>query len=505
MDVSEEKRNRDSSNYDSVDNPTVDWQVSGSNPVSAPIDSYTQENLISACPSSCSPSQMMDSFGQTLWYDPTSVQQAVGYGGGFNVQSSNGGNASSSSSFRGNIDRSLEMGWNLPNLLPPKGNNGLFLPNVSSYLPPSMAQFPADSGFIERAARFSLFSGGNFSDMVNQPLGNPESIGLFLQGGGTRQGQCQSNELNVGGGEPHNDACTVVKEPNVRSSEQSKLNVPGSGNVSEDTQSSGGNGQKGGETSSKGFDTRKRKRNGQNSEAAQSHRSQQSEEEPENNGDKKRNKEQSPNSPGNKTNSGKQQGKQSSDPPKDGYIHVRAQRGQATNSHSLAERVRREKISERMKFLQDLVPGCNKVTGKAVMLDEIINYVQSLQRQVEFLSMKLATVNPQMDFNLEGLLAKDALQLRAGSSSTTPFPQNMSMAYPPLPHGFMQQTLSSIGRTISSPLSPINGGFKRQETTGWEGDLQNVIHINYGAGDVTPDPQAAATASLPAANMKVEP
>lgn len=45
--------------------------------------------------------------------------------------------------------------------------------------------------------------------------------------------------------------------------------------------------------------------------------------------------------------------------------------------------VRREKISERMKYLQDLVPGCSKVTGKAVMLDEIINYVQSLQRQVE--------------------------------------------------------------------------------------------------------------------------
>ncbi|KAJ8767256.1 hypothetical protein K2173_013653 [Erythroxylum novogranatense] len=65
------------------------------------------------------------------------------------------------------------------------------------------------------------------------------------------------------------------------------------------------------------------------------------------------------------------------------YIHVRARRGRATDSHSLAERVRREKISERMKYLQDLVPGCNKVTGKAVMLDEIINYVQSLQRQVE--------------------------------------------------------------------------------------------------------------------------
>ncbi|XP_073039281.1 transcription factor bHLH62-like [Primulina eburnea] len=83
------------------------------------------------------------------------------------------------------------------------------------------------------------------------------------------------------------------------------------------------------------------------------------------------------------------------------YIHVRARRGQATDSHSLAERVRREKISDRMKLLQDLVPGCNKVTGKALMLDEIINYVQSLQRQVEYLSMKLASVNPGLDCSME--------------------------------------------------------------------------------------------------------
>ncbi|KAL8042683.1 hypothetical protein ABFX02_09G069200 [Erythranthe guttata] len=85
-----------------------------------------------------------------------------------------------------------------------------------------------------------------------------------------------------------------------------------------------------------------------------------------------------------------------------GYIHVRARRGQATDSHSLAERVRRERISERMKLLQALVPGCDKVTGKALMLDEIINYVQSLQNQVEFLSMKLASVNPMFyDFGVD--------------------------------------------------------------------------------------------------------
>ncbi|XP_039123726.1 transcription factor bHLH75-like [Dioscorea cayenensis subsp. rotundata] len=80
-------------------------------------------------------------------------------------------------------------------------------------------------------------------------------------------------------------------------------------------------------------------------------------------------------------------------------VHVRARRGQATDSHSLAERVRREKINERMKCLQGLVPGCYKAMGMAMMLDEIINYVQSLQNQVEFLSMKLSAASSYYDFN----------------------------------------------------------------------------------------------------------
>ncbi|KAK6123352.1 hypothetical protein DH2020_042912 [Rehmannia glutinosa] len=68
---------------------------------------------------------------------------------------------------------------------------------------------------------------------------------------------------------------------------------------------------------------------------------------------------------------------------------------------------RREKISERMKILQDLVPGCNKVIGKALVLDEIINYVQSLQRQVEFLSMKLEAVNSRLSPTIEEFPSKD--------------------------------------------------------------------------------------------------
>ncbi|KAG8100405.1 hypothetical protein GUJ93_ZPchr0013g37971 [Zizania palustris] len=95
------------------------------------------------------------------------------------------------------------------------------------------------------------------------------------------------------------------------------------------------------------------------------------------------------------------------EPPRQDYIHVRARRGQATDNHSLAERARREKISERMKILQDLVPGCNKVIGKASALDEIINYIQSLQSQVEFLSMKLEAINTHMNNESAAFPSKD--------------------------------------------------------------------------------------------------
>ncbi|CAL0300604.1 unnamed protein product [Lupinus luteus] len=65
---------------------------------------------------------------------------------------------------------------------------------------------------------------------------------------------------------------------------------------------------------------------------------------------------------------------------------VRARRGQATDPHSIAERLRRERIAERIRALQELVPTVNK-TDKAVMLDEIVDYVKFLRLQVKVLSM----------------------------------------------------------------------------------------------------------------------
>ncbi|XP_057777055.1 transcription factor BHLH094-like isoform X2 [Salvia miltiorrhiza] len=133
------------------------------------------------------------------------------------------------------------------------------------------------------------------------------------------------------------------------------------------------------------------------------------------------------------------------DPSKQDYIHVRARRGQATDSHSLAERARREKISERMRILQDLVPGCNKVIGKALVLDEIINYIQSLQRQVEFLSMKLEAVNARV--SIDGYPSKDFSQQTFDSSG---------MAYG-------SQSTREYGRGSSPEWlhMQIGGGFER--------------------------------------------
>ncbi|KAJ7978112.1 Transcription factor like [Quillaja saponaria] len=65
---------------------------------------------------------------------------------------------------------------------------------------------------------------------------------------------------------------------------------------------------------------------------------------------------------------------------------VRARRGQATDPHSIAERLRRERIAERMRALQELVPSANK-TDRAAMLDEIVDYVKFLRLQVKVLSM----------------------------------------------------------------------------------------------------------------------
>ncbi|KAG8062830.1 hypothetical protein GUJ93_ZPchr0003g18238 [Zizania palustris] len=59
-----------------------------------------------------------------------------------------------------------------------------------------------------------------------------------------------------------------------------------------------------------------------------------------------------------------------------------ARRSRAAEVHNLSERRRRDRINEKMRALQELIPHCNK-TDKASMLDEAIEYLKSLQLQLQ--------------------------------------------------------------------------------------------------------------------------
>ncbi|KAI3503298.1 hypothetical protein L1887_31738 [Cichorium endivia] len=81
------------------------------------------------------------------------------------------------------------------------------------------------------------------------------------------------------------------------------------------------------------------------------------------------------------------------------------------------------------------------ITGKAVMLDEIINYVQSLQQQVEFLSMKLATANPELNIDIDRLVFKDILHSRGSTS-------NPAFGFGPSSHSYPHGSLPSTAPII---------------------------------------------------------
>ncbi|KAL8215095.1 hypothetical protein R6Q57_004544 [Mikania cordata] len=316
--------------------------------------------------------------------------------------------------------------------------------SLNTNLPP----FGADPGFVERAAKFSSFGNRSFNDRDTHmglnsnkpeiPIGSKVSP---VTGTGKYRRVSSSPAIKVD--RPHESGETNMKLSKLScsaatSNEESSVSeqIPLRERVFRNQKDSNSRKRKGGSLKGVGSNTKKEEED----KIDESKRLKKTEQE----------------------NGGKTAEKlKPAEPPKD-YIHVRARRGQATDSHSLAERVRREKISERMKLLQNLVPNCNKVTGKALMLDEIINYVQSLQRQVEFLSMKLATVNPSLDFDTNDFTSQNVNQSNGHLShqTSTLYPQNPQLVFngsapviqpvheftEPFPHGFGVDDLECIFR-----------------------------------------------------------
>ncbi|XAR52766.1 hypothetical protein NMG60_11021018 [Bertholletia excelsa] len=72
-----------------------------------------------------------------------------------------------------------------------------------------------------------------------------------------------------------------------------------------------------------------------------------------------------------------------------------SKRSRAAEVHNLSERRRRDRINEKMRALQELIPNCNKA-DKASMLDEAIEYLKTLQLQVQIMSMGAGLYMPPM-------------------------------------------------------------------------------------------------------------
>ncbi|CAN6340552.1 unnamed protein product [Urochloa humidicola] len=70
-------------------------------------------------------------------------------------------------------------------------------------------------------------------------------------------------------------------------------------------------------------------------------------------------------------------------------------RSRTAEVHNLSERRRRDRINEKMRALQELIPNCNKI-DKASMLEEAIEYLKTLQLQVQMMSMGTALCMPPM-------------------------------------------------------------------------------------------------------------
>ncbi|XP_042004524.1 transcription factor PIF7-like isoform X1 [Salvia splendens] len=111
-----------------------------------------------------------------------------------------------------------------------------------------------------------------------------------------------------------------------------------------------------------------------------------------------------------------------------------ARRSRAAAIHNLSERRRRDRINEKMKALQKLVPNASK-TDKASMLDEVIEYLKQLQAQVHMMSNARNIPQMMMPLGMQqqlqmSLLARMGMGMNMFDVNS--LTRNMPHSFPPL-------------------------------------------------------------------------
>ncbi|KAG7622174.1 Myc-type basic helix-loop-helix (bHLH) domain, partial [Arabidopsis suecica] len=131
-------------------------------------------------------------------------------------------------------------------------------------------------------------------------------------------------------------------------------------------------------------------------------------------------------------------------------------RSRAAEMHNLSERRRRERINERMKTLQELLPRCRK-TDKVSMLEDVIEYVKSLQLQIQMMSMGHGMM-PMHEGNTQQFMPHMAMGMMGMNrpprfvpfpGTTLPRPGHMAgvgPSYPALRYPFPDTQASDLSR-----------------------------------------------------------
>uniref|UniRef100_A0ACD5U9S2 Uncharacterized protein n=3 Tax=Avena sativa TaxID=4498 RepID=A0ACD5U9S2_AVESA len=121
-------------------------------------------------------------------------------------------------------------------------------------------------------------------------------------------------------------------------------------------------------------------------------------------------------------------------------------RTRAADVHNLSERRRRDRINEKMKALQELVPHCNK-SDKASILDDTIEYLKSLQLQLQIMWMTTGMA-PMMFPGAHRLMPPMAMGLNPGCM---PPAQSLSQLQRVAP--FMNNPLPNQMSQVRSPVT----------------------------------------------------
>ncbi|KAJ8563195.1 hypothetical protein K7X08_031647 [Anisodus acutangulus] len=127
-------------------------------------------------------------------------------------------------------------------------------------------------------------------------------------------------------------------------------------------------------------------------------------------------------------------------------------RNRRAAAHNQSERRRRDRINEKMKALQKLVPNASK-TDKASMLEEVIKYLNQLQAQIQLITYARSMDQQMMMMQSHILARMGGLSLGMGTAGM--LNMNMTSNLAPAPYQSLTAPLIYPTSSIATPCPPF--------------------------------------------------